>query len=77
MLLPRHLIGSGTEDFEGREKQMAFYVICDASTHYGWSFLDPLECTGPPLVLGWRVHVGGWTRLGPNSADGGRSRTGP
>ena len=29
VLLPGHLIGFGTEDFEGREKQMAFYVICD------------------------------------------------
>jgi hypothetical protein len=30
VLLPEHLIGFGTEDFEGRENQMAFYVISDA-----------------------------------------------
>jgi hypothetical protein len=77
VLLPRHLIGSGTEDFAGREKQKAFYVTCDAGTHYGWSSLDPLEYTGSPWVLGWRVHVGRWTGLGPNSAGGGGSRTGP
>jgi len=42
VLLPGPLIGSGTEDFKGREKQMVFYDICDAGTHYGWSSLDPL-----------------------------------
>ena len=77
VLLPGHLIGFGTEDFEGREKQMVFYVISDDGTDYGWSSLDPLEYTGPPLVLGWRVLVGRWTRLRPNSAGGEGSRTQP
>jgi hypothetical protein len=77
VLLPGHLIGFGTEDFRGREKQMAFYVISDAGTHYGWCSLDPLEYTGPPLVLGSRAHVGRWIGLGTNSAGGGGSRTGP
>lgn len=54
--LPGRLIDSGLEDFEGREKRMAFDALVHVGTYFGWSSLDPWEYIGPPLVLGWRIE---------------------
>ena len=35
MMLPQHLIGSGVEDFEGVEKQMAQGALADVELHWG------------------------------------------
>jgi hypothetical protein len=51
---------------------MAFYLISAAGNHYGRSYLDPLEYTDPPLVLGRSVRVGRWTGPGPRGPSAQR-----
>jgi hypothetical protein len=51
VVLPRHIIGPGSEHFEDIEKQMAEGALDNISTHYGTG----LDYTGPPLTVDWRV----------------------
>ena len=55
-VLPICLIGSGRDDFEGREWRMASRAYFHVLTYYGESFLQIREYMGPPLVLRWRVY---------------------
>ena len=53
--LPYRLIGTGIEDFEGRERRMASGALFHGPELYGSGFLEIGDYNGPPLVLGWHV----------------------
>ncbi len=46
LILPTYLVGSGVDDFEGRERRMATRALFHGTAYYD----------GPPLVLGWHVE---------------------
>lgn len=56
VILPGRLIGSGLEDFGGREKRMASGGFFHVAQYYGDSFLEYDDYIGPPLVLGWHIE---------------------
>ena len=53
---PLGFIGSGLEDFEGRERRMAGDVLIHVESFYGSGILEIGDYNGPLLVLGWHIE---------------------
>jgi hypothetical protein len=56
VMLSDRVMGSGLENFEGRERWMASQALFHIADFYGNGSLEVGDYNGPPLVLGWHVE---------------------